>query len=188
MKSHQTSQRITSHRQTVKAQKERELDLDLDGDGLTEREERKYGLNPLSPDSDGDGRYDGQEIGQGSNPRTDSQPPNSVEREDDKERLREAYMSHAQAVLNHPQLSYAALYQQIAGEEWLGRALNERVILTALQAGYSLRETKCLIAQSPYVQGQLSQGEWDKDSAIHYIDELTAPYQTNRKQEEELSE
>ena len=165
MTSHQPPQRIISHRQTVKAKKERELDLDLDGDGLTEREERKYGLNPLSPDSDGDGRYDGQEIGQGSNPRTDTQ-----------------------IVLNHPQLSYAGLYQQIAGEEWLGRALDERVILIALQAGHSLRETKCLIAQSPYVQGQLSQGTWDKDSAIHYIDELTAPYQPNRKQEEELSE
>jgi len=45
--------KLPSHRQKVKEQKERELDLDFDGDGLTEREERQYGLNPLSPDSDG---------------------------------------------------------------------------------------------------------------------------------------
>jgi len=187
MKSHRT-QTIISHSQAVKAQKERELDLDFDGDGLTEREERKYGLNPLSPDSDGDGRYDGQEVVQGSNPRTDSQPPNSIEREDDKERLREAYMNHAQAIFNHPQLSYASLYHQIGGEDWLGRALDERIMLTALQAGNSLEEVKCLIAQSPCVQWQLVKGEWDKTSAICYVNELTAPYQIHRKREEELAE
>ncbi len=185
MKSHRI-QKIISHSQAVKTQKERELDLDFDGDGLTEREERKYGLNPLSPDSDGDGYDDGQEIELGSNPHAHSKVSSSLERNYDKKRLREAYMSHAQAIFHHPQLSYTSLYQQIAGEEWLGRALDERVMITARQAGNSLEEVKCLIAQSPYIQGQLTKGEWDRTSAIAYINELTAPYQQNQKQEEEF--
>ena len=49
-------------------------------------------------------------------------------------------------------------------------------------------DAKCLIAQSPYLQWQLSEGQWDKDSAIHYAWELTSQFQTNRKQQEQLSE
>jgi outer membrane protein OmpA-like peptidoglycan-associated protein len=37
-------------------------DLDPDGDGLTNKEERGYGTNPLNPDTDGDGLRDGEEV------------------------------------------------------------------------------------------------------------------------------
>jgi hypothetical protein len=181
-------QHLLSHSQKIEEQKERELDLDFDGDGLTEREERKYGLNPLSPDSDGDGLYDGQEIGVGSNPRTYSKIPPPVECESDREQLRETYMGHVRKVLNADRLSYAALYNQIAGENWLGHSLDEQVMAAELQAGHSLDEAKCLMAQSPYVQWQLSEGQWDKTSAIGYIEALTVRYQPNPKREEQLSE
>jgi outer membrane protein OmpA-like peptidoglycan-associated protein len=37
-------------------------DLDPDGDGLTNKEEKGYGTNPLNPDTDGDGLRDGEEV------------------------------------------------------------------------------------------------------------------------------
>ena len=185
----QSKKKLPTHSEKVKAQKERELDQDFDGDGLTEREERKYGLNPLSPDSDGDGLYDSQEIGLRSNPRSYSfKVPPSVEGGSEKERLRAAYLCRVQAILNASNLSYAALYNQIAGDDWLGRSLDERVMAAELDSGNSSEEAKCLIAQSPYVQWQLSEGQWDRDSAIHYAWELTAQSQANRKQQEQLSE
>ncbi|OIO51875.1 MAG: hypothetical protein CO003_01395 [Candidatus Portnoybacteria bacterium CG_4_8_14_3_um_filter_44_15] len=39
-----------------------------DNDGLTNREEKIYGTDPLNPDSDGDGYSDGEEIQNGYNP------------------------------------------------------------------------------------------------------------------------
>jgi hypothetical protein len=180
--------KLPTHSQKVKDEKERELDLDFDGDGLTEREERKYGLNPLSPDSDGDGLYDGQEIGLGSNPHSYSKIPPSIEQGSDKERLRNAYLSHVQAILKAPDLSYAKLYNQIAGEDWLGRSLDERVMKAELESSSSLEEAKCLIAQSPYVQWQLCEGQWDTNSAIHYTRELTSQFQLNRELDEQISE
>lgn len=180
--------KLPSHRQKVKVQKERELDLDFDGNGLTEREERQYGLNPLTPDSDGDGYYDGQEIGSGDNPRTYSKIPPPVARDSDKEQLRNAYLLHAQTILNAPDIGYSELYNPIAEENWFGRALDEWVMTAELRAGNSLEQAKCLIAQSPYLQWQLSEGQWDKNSAIRYITELAAHYQSNRKPEEQLSE
>ncbi|MGH2416482.1 MAG: thrombospondin type 3 repeat-containing protein [Microcystaceae cyanobacterium] len=187
MTPYQSPKKLPAHSQKMKEQKERDLDLDFDGDGLTEREERKYGLNPLSPDSDGDGLYDGQEVGRGSNPRSYSKVPPSVERGSEKEKLRDAYLHHVQTLLNAP-VSYAVLYNQIAGDDWLGRSWDERVMAAELHSGNSLEEAKCLIAQSPYVQWQLSEGQWDKDSALGYVAELAAQFHLDRKSEEQLSE
>jgi hypothetical protein len=180
--------RLPTHSQKVREQKERELDLDFDGDGLTEREERQYGLNPLSPDSDSDGRYDGQEVEQGNNPRSYSPEPPAVERGSEKEKLREAYLHHVQMLLKASDLSYRALYNQIAGDRWLGRSLDEGVMAAELEAGGSLEAAKCLLAQSPYVQWQLSEGQWEREAAIGYVGELTAQFQPDRKLEEQLSE
>jgi hypothetical protein len=188
MTSNRTQKKTPSHSQKIKAEKERESGLDFHGDGLTEREERKYGLNPLSPDSDGDGLYDGQEIGLGSNPHSYSKIPPPVERDSDREKLRDAYLSHVQAILKAPDLSYATLYNQIAGEDWLGRSLDERVMALALNSGKSLEEAKGLIAQSPYVQWQLCEGQWHRNSAIHYARELASQFQLNREREEQISE
>ena len=148
---------------------------------------RQYGLNPLSPDSDGDGLYDGQEVGRGSNPRSYSPEPPSVERGSERERLRNAYLSRAQAILR-ASTAYAALYRQIAGDRWLGRSLDEGVMAAELEAGGSLEEAKCLLAQSPYVQWQLSEGQWEQEAAIRYVGEITTQFQPYRRLEEQLSE
>lgn len=188
MESQRTKKKLLNHSQKVKEEKERELDLDFDGDGLTEREERKYGLNPLSPDSDGDGLYDGQEVENGTNPHSPSKEPPPVERGSDKEGFRNAYLSRARTILNNPDLSYSTLYNQISGEDWLGSTLDERVMAAELDSGSSLEETKCTIAQSPYLQWQLSEGNWDTEEAIGYLEGLISQLQPQRELEEELSE
>ena len=174
-----TPKTLPSHSQKVKDRKEQDLDLDFDGDGLTEREELKYGLNPLAPDSDGDSLYDGKEVEEGTNPH---QPP-AVEAGSDKERYRDNYLSHAQTLLNRPTLTYSQLYNQIHGEEWVGSTLDERVMAAEINRGSSLEEAQCLIAQSPYLQWQLSQGNWDREGAIGYIEGLTSQLQPIQQQE-----
>ncbi len=42
--------------------------IDSDSDGLSDSDERKYGTDPLNPDSDNDGYLDGVEVGDGNNP------------------------------------------------------------------------------------------------------------------------
>jgi hypothetical protein len=43
-------------------------DEDTDGDGLTDRQEKKIGTDPMKPDTDGDGYSDGEERNQETNP------------------------------------------------------------------------------------------------------------------------
>jgi hypothetical protein len=186
MESQRTKKKTPTHSQKVKEEKERELDLDFDGDGLTEREERKYGLNPLSPDSDGDGLYDGQEIENGTNPHSPSKEPPPVERGSDKEGFRNAYLSRARSILNNRELTYRALYEQLSGEDWLGSSLDERVMAAELDSGSSPEEAESLIAQSPYLQWQLSEGDWDLRDAIGYVEGLTAGLRLRRGLEGEL--
>ena len=85
-------------------------------------------------------------------------------------------------------LSYQALYNQIAGDEWPGRSLDERVLAAQLHSGSSEDQIKCSLAQSPYVQWQLEEGQWDRDLAIGYIGELTRQFGVKKTQEEEISE
>jgi hypothetical protein len=179
--------RIPTHSQKVREEKERELDFDLDGDGLTEREERQYGLNSLSPDSDGDGLYDGQEIENGTNPHSPSKEPPDVEKGSEKEGIRNAYLSRARTILNNPELTYSALYNQIAGEDWLGSALDERVMAAEL-AERSLEAAKCLLAQSPYVQWQLGEGKWNKEEAKGYLEGLSSQIKLPLELEEEIED
>ncbi|ACK72239.1 hypothetical protein PCC7424_3860 [Gloeothece citriformis PCC 7424] len=188
MDSPRTNKKILTHSDKIKALHERELDLDLDHDGLTEREERKYGLNPLSPDTDGDGLYDGFEIGIHSNPHSYSKVPPSVEKGSNKEQNRANYLHSVQTLLKNQQLTYQALYNHIAGDDWLGRSLDERVIVAQLHSGSSLDQIKCSLAQSPYVQWHLEEGQWDRDSAIGYIGKLTRQFGAKRTQEEEIAE
>ncbi|WP_013320611.1 hypothetical protein [Gloeothece verrucosa] len=183
-----TNKKLLSHSEKIKALHERELDLDFDGDGLTEREERKYGLNPLSPDTDGDGLYDGQEIGIHINPHLYSKVPPSVEKGSEKEKHRETYLHSVQTLLKNQELSYQALYNQIAGDDWLGRSLDERVLAAQVHSGSSEDQIKCSLAQSPYVQWQLEEGQWDRDLAIGYIGGLTRQFGAKRTQEEEIAE
>jgi hypothetical protein len=180
----QTSKTPPPHSQKIKDRKEQDLDLDFDGDGLTEREELKYGLNPLAPDTDGDSLYDGQEVAAGTNPHQPTQEPPAVETGSDKAKYRDNYLNYAQAILNNPALTYGALYNQIQGEEWLGSALDEQVMNAAVSSGQVPEEIQCLIAQSPYLQWQLSQGHWERGEAIGYIEGLTSQLQAQRKQEE----
>jgi hypothetical protein len=180
----QTSKTLPPHSQKIKDRKEQNLDLDFDGDGLTEREELKYGLNPLAPDTDGDGLYDGQEVAAGTNPHQPTQEPPAVETGSDKAKYRDNYLNYAQAILNNPALTYGALYNQIQGEEWLGSALDEQVMNAAVNAAQVPEEIQCLMAQSPYLQWQLSQGNWKRGEAIGYIEGLTSQLQAQRKQEE----
>jgi len=184
-KSYKTS---PPHSQKVKDRKEQDLDLDFDGDGLTEREELKYGLNPLAPDTDGDSLYDGQEVEEGTNPHQSTQEPPAVEAGSDKERYRDNYLNHAQTLLNRPTLNYSQLYNQIHGEEWVGSTLDERVMAAEINRGSSLEEAQCLIAQSPYLQWQINEDNWSKEEAIGYVEGLSSQFQAQRKQEEEVSE
>jgi hypothetical protein len=184
MQTRKNPQSLPPHSQKIKDRKEQDLDLDFDGDGLTEREELKYGLNPLSPDTDGDNLYNGKEVEEGTNPHQPTQEPPAVETGSDKERYRDNYLRHAQTVLNNPVLTYGALYNQIQGEEWLGSALDEQVMNAAVQSGQVAEEIQCLIAQSPYLQWQLSHGNWERGEAIGYIEGLTSQLQAQRKQEE----
>ncbi|MGH2413481.1 MAG: hypothetical protein ACRDEA_07285, partial [Microcystaceae cyanobacterium] len=97
------------------------LNLDLDGDGLSTREERNMGLDPYAPDSDGDRVPDGSEVAHGSRPgRKDNK-----EREVEKEQLRARYFQTACSVLGWQTqgLSYDTLYEDIAGNAAMGKAL-----------------------------------------------------------------
>jgi hypothetical protein len=152
------------HAEKVRAERERQLDLDFDGDGLTEREELKYGLNPLRPDSDGDGIYDGKEVATHSNPRDAADAL--------KAQLREKYVELARHATQHQELDYEELLAMTKEQPSASRRLDHAVVAYALISGMSRKETKLLLSQSPYLQSRVASNEWGEEDAYRYANFL----------------
>ena len=153
-----------SHAQKGRDERERQLDLDLDGDGLTEREELRYGLNPLHPDSDGDGIYDGKEVATHSNPRDAADAL--------KGRLRENYVGLAREATQRQDLDYESLLAMTKEQPSASRRLDRAVVAYALLSGISRKETKLLMSQSPYLRSRVASQEWGEEDACRYANFL----------------
>lgn len=152
------------HAEKVRAERERQLDLDFDGDGLTEREELKYGLNPLRPDSDGDGVYDGKEVAIHSNPRDVADAL--------KGKLRENYVGLARQATQRQYLDYELLLAMAKEQPSASQKVDRAVVAYALLSGISRKETKLLLSQSPYLQSRLASKEWEDEDAYRYANFL----------------
>lgn len=144
-----------------------DLDFDLDGDGLTTREELMYGLRPNAPDTDGDRTPDGREVARGSHPGHHSDWENQ-------QQLRQRYFVLACSVLGWTAegLSYSTLMNDINGDAWRGKALDNAVLECAIAQGTEPTEAAYLLAQSPYLQFLKERGQLEPEQMVGYIENL----------------
>lgn len=169
-----------SHADIVRAAQQRQLDFDLDGDGLTVGNELKYGLNPYCADTDGDNVPDAKEIAIKTKPgrkeRQEATPAKSP-----KQLSRDRYFECACSVLgwSSHSLSYDTLYEDIAGNDWVGRALDKQVFEEAVQSGQTPTEAAYLLAQSPYLQFEKDRGAISNQEMFDYANQMLAEHDSN---------
>ncbi|MGH2412198.1 MAG: hypothetical protein ACRDEA_00565, partial [Microcystaceae cyanobacterium] len=82
--------------------------------------------------------------------------------------------------------SYYTLYDDIAGNAAMGKALDKTVFEKTVQSGHSPVEAAYLLAQSPYLQFLKDRGLLGQEEMVGYAQRILVGYEQRQHQREVL--
>ncbi|MGH2416220.1 MAG: hypothetical protein ACRDEA_21510, partial [Microcystaceae cyanobacterium] len=85
-------------------------------------------------------------------------------------------------------LSYETLYEDIAGNAAMGKALDKTVFEKTVQSGRSPHEAAYLLAQSPYLQFLKDKGLLGVEEMVGYAQRMLTSYEQKQQEREERQE
>ncbi|MCU0570103.1 MAG: hypothetical protein MUF49_26465 [Oculatellaceae cyanobacterium Prado106] len=84
------------------------------------------------------------------------------------QQARQRYLDQARTVIGESDLSYTAVYQRFAQNDWAAMQLDKSIAEAALKNGISAKEVVETLHQGPYIQYQVHQKKVPKQVMTQY--------------------